>query len=337
MILASTIARAPLARAADVAITDDARARFTAGVNLLKDPEGPRYEEAYREFKAAYAASPSYKILGNLGLCAMKLERDDEAIAAFDKYIAEAPDLSPAEVAQVKADLQTLKVGVAHVVLTSNPPGAQVVDTRLPVRGERISNSYGPLTGPTKVGIRQGQHAITAKLAGYPDVTWEIDANSANLGEHSFEFKKAAVAEGNGAAVPANGTTRPMPATVYGFGIATGVFAIGTGVLGALAASKHSDYQKANTGSDPASATSLKDSGQTMNLATDVCLGAAVVSAGLTAYFFFSRPTGEAAAAAAPNARPVTASEKLRKAAASIVWTPEYRPGGGGITVLGRF
>src|SRR4051812_20431383 len=36
-----------VAHAADVAITDDARARFSAGVNLLKDPEGPRYEEAY--------------------------------------------------------------------------------------------------------------------------------------------------------------------------------------------------------------------------------------------------------------------------------------------------
>src|SRR5262245_33989950 len=91
-----------VAHADEVQITPGARARFTAGVNLLKDPEGPRYEEAYREFKAAYAASPSYKILGNLGLCAMKLERDEEAIAAYERYLKEGKDLDPAEVTQVK-------------------------------------------------------------------------------------------------------------------------------------------------------------------------------------------------------------------------------------------
>ena len=61
---------------------------------MLQDPKAPRYEDAYREFKAAYAASPSYKILGNLGLCAMKIERDAEAIDAYEKYLKEAgPEL----------------------------------------------------------------------------------------------------------------------------------------------------------------------------------------------------------------------------------------------------
>src|SRR6266481_4578482 len=78
IVVAGTLA-AP-AFAADPPVTPEARTHFAAGVNLLRDPDGARYEEAYREFKAAYAASPSYKILGNLGLCAMKLERDGEAI-----------------------------------------------------------------------------------------------------------------------------------------------------------------------------------------------------------------------------------------------------------------
>jgi len=49
------------ALAADVKITDEARKHFNAGVALLRDPDGARYEEAYREFKVAYAASPSWK------------------------------------------------------------------------------------------------------------------------------------------------------------------------------------------------------------------------------------------------------------------------------------
>src|SRR5579871_4921957 len=77
---------AQAAHADDVAISPEARNHFAAGVALLQDPKAPRYEEAYREFKAAYAASPSSKILGNLGLCAMKIERDEEAISAYETY-----------------------------------------------------------------------------------------------------------------------------------------------------------------------------------------------------------------------------------------------------------
>ncbi len=73
------------AAAHEVEISERARGHFTAGVNLLQDPDGARYEEAYREFKAAYAESPSWKILGNLGLASMKLERDGEAIEAYQK------------------------------------------------------------------------------------------------------------------------------------------------------------------------------------------------------------------------------------------------------------
>src|SRR6185436_89604 len=81
------------ARAADPPVSEEARMHFTAGVNLLRDPDGARYEEAYREFKAAYAASPNYKILGNLGLCAMKLERDGEAIESYSSYLTHASEL----------------------------------------------------------------------------------------------------------------------------------------------------------------------------------------------------------------------------------------------------
>src|ERR1043165_9599064 len=54
-------------------ITEEARAHFSAGVSFLQDPDGARYDDVYREFKAAYAVSPSWKILGNLGIAAMKL------------------------------------------------------------------------------------------------------------------------------------------------------------------------------------------------------------------------------------------------------------------------
>src|SRR5688572_20669463 len=113
----------------DTPITEEARQHFTAGVNLLQDPEGARYEEAYREFTAAYRASPSWKILGNLGIAAMKLERDGEAIDAFTKYLAAGGNtLEPAERAQFESDLATLKTAVVTVTLASDPPGAEFID-----------------------------------------------------------------------------------------------------------------------------------------------------------------------------------------------------------------
>jgi len=46
----------------DVQVTPEAREKFKAGVALLQDPDGARYEEAYFAFKAAYAISPSPNI-----------------------------------------------------------------------------------------------------------------------------------------------------------------------------------------------------------------------------------------------------------------------------------
>ncbi|MGC4068579.1 MAG: hypothetical protein QM784_28800 [Polyangiaceae bacterium] len=74
----------------NVAITAKAREHFKAGVAYIDDPSGPKYEEAYREFKRAYAESPTYKILTNIGLCALNLERDGEAIEAYEGFLAQA-------------------------------------------------------------------------------------------------------------------------------------------------------------------------------------------------------------------------------------------------------
>lgn len=340
-----------LAHADDVTITPEARARFAAGVNLLKDPEGPRYEEAYREFKAAYASSPSYKILGNLGLCAMKLERDEEAIQAFEKYLTHAKDLEPAEVAQVKTDLETLKSGVVYVSVASDPPGAKLIDVRLPVRGERVTNIYGPLSQPQKLGIRQGSHQITAKLDGYVDQVWEFEAGSTEIPPHTFTMKK--VESGAVAATPvptpgapATGTqvqpapettaaaSRPIPTGVYIGAAATGVLTAGAVVTGILALGKHSDFQSQNNGSDPSTAQSTKDAGQTLNMVTDICIGGAVVAAAVTTYFFVTRPkTDGASAQSAARSTPDT----TRAAVSEIRLAPFAGARSGGLSLGGKF
>lgn len=223
--------------AADVVISDEARAHFSAGVNLLQDPDGARYEEAYREFKAAYATSPSWKILGNLGLSAMKLERDSEAIDAIKKYLAEGgKKIDADERAQFQRDLSTLESGVAQLVLQTEPPGAVIEDERRPASGQPIQNSYSG-NGPLQIGVRPGRHRFTAKLAGRVDAVWEVELSPRQQASHTFTLAEPAAAA---PAAPAPAAPTPAPTAAVdtgsaksGNGMRTGAYvAFGAGVVG---------------------------------------------------------------------------------------------------------
>lgn len=290
--------------AADAPITDAARTHFAAGVNLLRDPDGARYEEAYREFKAAYAASPSYKILGNLGLCAMKLERDGEAIEAYTNYLAHATDLDPGEAKQVSIDLQTLKSGVVKLSLGAEPPGAMVNDVRVPVRGERVVNQYGPVNGTLQIGVRAGHHVMTVRLPGLEDATWEFDAPAGAVDSKQFSLHKSALAGGSAASPNAKDTApsdpRPVPTGVYIGLAATGALAIGGSITGLLAMGKQSDFKTQNDGLHVDQANDLRSQGTTLNLVTDLLFGGALVAAGITSVVYFSRPSATAASIRIP-------------------------------------
>jgi hypothetical protein len=296
-----TLAGGPL-HAADPPITEEARTHFAAGVNLLRDPDGARYEEAYREFKAAYASSPSYKILGNLGLCAMKLERDGEAVDAYTNYLARASDLDPAEAKQVATDLQTLRAGVVKLTITVEPGGAMLNDVRVPVRGERVVNQYGPINGPIQIGVRAGHHVMTLKLAGMEDATWEFDAPAGAVDSKRFSLHKPTAASPSVAAKDtAPSESRPVPSGVYIGLAATGALAIGGGITGLMAIGKRNDFNAKNDGSNPSAASQLRDQGGTLNLVTDILFGGALVAVGVTSVVYFSRPSASSASIELPR------------------------------------
>ncbi len=310
-IVATALASAGTARAGGIAISDEARLHFNAGVALLQDPKAPRYEEAYREFKAAYAASPSYKILSNLGLCAEKIERDKEAITAFESYLKEGGDeVAPDERAQIERDLLTLKTGLLLVTVSSEPPGATIVDVRTPIQGTEVRNSFGEASTPKELGLRHGHHVVIARLRGYLDQQWEFDATGSAMPPHVFRMERPA------SNMVSFVRERPIPAAAYVSGIVTLGLA-GTGaLLGIVALQKHKDFDAAN-GTDSQAAQSLKDSGQTLNVATDGVLGAAIVGAVVTTVLFAARPTVE---------RPAAPQASLLPYSVAPTWLPQ---GGG--------
>lgn len=244
------------ALAADVPISEEARAHFKAGVNLLEDPDGARYEEAYREFKAAYQASPSWKILGNLGICAYRLERDGEALTAFEKYLQEGKkEIEASERAQVERDAQTVRAGLVRVSLSSDPPGAAVSDERMPISGGSIRNPYPALAASTELGVRAGRHRFVASLPGRPDSVWEVDLEPGQKVEHVFTFGAPVAASPPSVApapsAPASSADRQVDSS-HGNSLRTwsyvslGVGVVGLGVGTAFALGAKGNYDDAN-------------------------------------------------------------------------------------------
>ena len=306
LLFTSAVLLSSSAYAQDAEINEQARQHFQAGVNLMQDPDGARYEEAYREFAAAYQASPSWKILGNLGIAAMKLERDGEAIDAYQKYLAGGgTSLAPDEREQFQRDLGTLQAGVVRLSIDVNLPGASIRDERMPVTGSPVRNIYPVPDKHLELGVRAGHHKITVSLTGYEDAVWELDGVSGADQAHAFVLQHPTpAAAGGGGGAAAGSAARPTPTGVYVGLAATGAFAVGAGVVGVLALGKKSDFDKANDGSDPGHAKDLEGNVKTFNLVTDVLIGAAVVSAGVTTYLYLSRASKEAPPAAFLRLRP---------------------------------
>lgn len=274
------------------AISDQAKEHFRAGVALLQDPEGERVEEAYREFKTAYEISGSPQILGNMGFSAMRLERGGEAIDAYSRYLREVPDIDPDERAQIVRDLQTLTVGVARFTLEA-PAGAIVLDERVPVRGQHVTNAYGPITsGKLQIGLRPGHHVFTAKLEGRQDATWEIEAFAGGKEQHTFVLPEVKAPVGPPAPGEAHGTS-VGPIVVLAGGAAV---LVASAITGVIALNKTSDIEGSCPNDVcPRSYDLAGERSSTRNFVrvTDVLLlvgGVAVVTGAVYGYFEWRHP-----------------------------------------------
>jgi hypothetical protein len=298
----------------------EAREHFKAGVRHLQDPDGARYEDAYREFRAAYNATPNPKILGNIGFCAMKLERDGEAIAAYTRYLAEVADIDPEERDQITKDLQAMNSGVVRLTVEVGAAVGQVTvsDTRTPVTGSPVVNTYGPFTTKIELGVRPGRHVLRVRTAGGDESkTWELDAAPGAKTSHAFTIeppKEETKSAGTGTRLVESPRSQTAPWLVTSLGGAMLISGAVTGIVVMNKVSRLDSRCPNDTCPQGSGLEGERDSIKRLSRVTDVLLvgGAVVASTGIVWLILSGgSTTTEAPAQTASVARPDLACSGL--------------------------
>ena len=198
-----------LPASAEEAISEEAKLYFRNGVELIQSSP-PNYQDAYYQFKLAYEKSKSWKVLGNLGLCSFKLERDGEALEAYQAYLKSGGnEIDPEERKQLERDVLVITGNSAAVNLVSSVPDVEVVDMRA---GTSVPPQTYKFTGTSlALRLRAGSHTLTATTPDGKQQRWEVQLSPGKTIEHRFTFETApvAVAPPLAAAPPPN---EPPPA-----------------------------------------------------------------------------------------------------------------------------
>lgn len=182
---------------ADAPISERASELFAEGVEALTSRAPGSTVAAYEAFKSAYADSPNWKILGNMGVAAHQLERYGEAKSALNRYLESGGDrLKDEEQEQVRRDLNIINFEGATVRLevTGSYP-LYIVDERIEKGALPVANEYGPfdsMNSTVQLFVRAGEHRIKVAREGYETRNWNVTLEGGQDLTRRFKMVKAA-------------------------------------------------------------------------------------------------------------------------------------------------
>lgn len=307
-----SIATSPFAVGAEERIPEEARAYFRNGVDLLQN-DPPSYQDAYYQFKLAFEKSNSWKVLGNLGLCAVKLERDGEALAYYDEYLKRGgKGINKEEREAIERDMLLIRGNTATVELSSNPEEADVLDVRNGATAPGQTYSLSP--AKKALLLRAGNHTLTATAKDGKSLRWEVALTPGKSVSHVFDFAAPeTVPSAPVVSSPSSGTERPPlepastvpPAAESSGGIGTlrivgivttgvGVALLGSGlVVGAKVRSKEDEADKLcpNDNCDPRADSLYSDAESLANTANALFISGGVVTAVGVGLIVFGGPS----------------------------------------------
>lgn len=277
---------APPAPAPEVLL--EAKQRFDRGYELYEEGE---HSLALIEFNRAYELVPNYRVLYNIGQVCIQLGQYANAKKALTQYRDEGGDeLSTDRRAAVAKDLEMLERRTAHLMITSNVSGAEVLVDDVVV-------GRTPLDAALLVDA--GVHRVTLRYPGYQPRTSRVILAGGDEQTASLQLEK--LPEGKQTIV-----VRERPAesdkfqTLMIAGWATtGALTAGAIVAGLMGAGEANELEKLRK-SDPREVPDLasrmddtKSNASSLLLAADIFAGAAVVVGGLSLWLTLSPPESE--------------------------------------------
>lgn len=183
-VLAANLAQPALA--ADPEISAEARGYFRNGVELLQsDP--PNYQDAYYQFKLAYEGSNSWKVLGNLGFCALKLERDGEALEYYEEYLKRGgQEIVREEREAIERDMLLVRGNAVSLEIRSPSGEIEIHDQRA---GSAVGAQKYTLTGGERTfRVRAGAHTLAAIDQQGKRLTWSVALRPGETASRVFDF-----------------------------------------------------------------------------------------------------------------------------------------------------
>lgn len=322
----------------EVPVSEDelatARLHFANGVELLQT-EPPNYQDAYRQFILALEKSGrSWKVLGNLAFCALKLERDGEALAYYDEYLRRGGDkIDPREKTSIERETLLARGNLATVSIESSEPEARISVVR---QGSSAPvQLYHLKDGKAELGLRSGTLTITAKL-GDKSLVWSPVLAAGESGSHVFDFdaqppSAAPVPAPAPSQAPAEVDTgkKMSPLRLTGFITAgVGVAALGGGVITGMLSQNQEKSAQDSCIEDtcPEATESDFDSAASMATVANVLFiaGGVLTAAGVTLVIVGGNKSKESAI------RSMSPAPKLALA-------PLVAPSGGGLFAQGTF
>jgi hypothetical protein len=158
-----------------------ARGYYERGLALA---ESHSYQAALAEFDRAYATSPHFAVLYNIGLCQVALGHPLEAVEALSKYLKEGGAEVPAERrTQVEAQLAELESRLAELSVTADRAG-----TLIAIDGREMGRT--PLEKPLRLAA--GAYEISATLDGAPGAQRRIELREGERRTIDFAFAATA-------------------------------------------------------------------------------------------------------------------------------------------------
>jgi hypothetical protein len=264
---------------------DEAKSHLQSGATLY---DGNDLRGALVEFQRAYELAPSYKILFNIAQVEMELQDHAGAFKAYTRYVKEGgPDIAPARLAQVNAEIERLRGRVGFLAIQASAGAMVLVDD--------AHVGYAPL--PEPVAVNAGRHWVTVEVPHREPVTRVFDVSGRQevaavlIAEAPAPPVTAALV--TSAAEPPTHPSANSKAPVYVAWSVTGGFAIGAGVF-ALVAHGNANELAALRSSFPVTPDQLaaQRSKTVHNAAiTDVLAGA---SAGVALYLTLTRTGADA-------------------------------------------